>query len=562
MEEIFLEISLILIAGTVCAGIAKYLRQPMIPAYILAGVLLGPSVFNVIHRGEFLEALSTFGIAFLLFLVGIELDLRKLLKSGKVSILLGFAQMAFAIGFGYLVIRLLGFESTPAFFLAAALGFSSTIVVLKLLSERKELDTLYGQIVIGMMLTQDFFALMFLIFFNVFTGDASGGAFMSEIGITVIKGIAMIGLALLLSKYVLVHIFKFFARSTELLFLGSICWCLLLVIASILFGFSIEVGAFIAGVSLSFLPYSIEIAHRVKSLRDFFLPIFFAILGGQLMFSEVSDVFVPTVVLSALVLFASPIVVVGILLLLRYRTRTSFQSGLAIGQVSEFSFILVSAGFAAGIIQQEIVSLVALIGLVTMTLSAYMIEYNEALYALFRPLLQKFERKGKKGYEQLPDTLEGHTILFGHHTMGHKVQQVIEKAKMKYLIVDYNPDVIERLQDTTISHLYGSMNDEEVLEKAGIERAATIISTVHNARVVMEFLDYVRKNKIDARIIVTAYDIDDALEFYERGASYVIYPTLIGGEMLKRILQGDVKRRRSQQIKELERLHALQYGSA
>ncbi|MFH1426749.1 MAG: cation:proton antiporter [Candidatus Kerfeldbacteria bacterium] len=562
MESIFFEISLILIVGTVCAAVAKLLRQPMIPAYILAGVLLGPPVLHVIERGEFLETLSTFGIAFLLFLVGIELDLRKLLKSGKVAILLGVVQMAASIGIGFFIIRMLGFDSAAAFFLATALGFSSTIVVMKLLSERKELDTLFGQIVIGIMLTQDFIAVLFLIFFNVFTGDTSGSALVSEIGLTVVKGLLLFALAFITSKYLLVHVFKFFARSTELLFLGSICWCLIFVILSIFLGFSIEVGALLAGVSLSFLPYSIEIAHRVKSLRDFFLPIFFAILGGQLMFGGGSNIAVPTVLLSILVLIVSPIVVIGVLLLLRYRTRTSFMAGISIGQVSEFSFILVSAGFTAGIISEDIVSLVALIGLVTMTLSAYMIEYGEPLYAIFRPLLRKFERDSSGiGSESLPKGLQNHVILFGHHTMGYKAEQIIRALKKPLVIVDYNPDVIEKLGESDIPHLYGSMNDEEVVEKAGIASAEYVVSTVHNPRVILEFLDYVKKNKIDTQVIVTAYDIDDALEFYEHGASFVIYPTLIGADYLINILKGSIKRKRSTHIKELEKLRTVQYGT-
>ncbi|MFC1598079.1 cation:proton antiporter [Patescibacteria group bacterium] len=559
MDAIFFEISMILIVGTVCAAVAKFLRQPMIPAYILAGVLLGPSVFKVIERGELLETLATFGIAFLLFLVGIELDLRKLIKTGKVSIFIGVIQMAFAIGIGYLIIRALGFESGSAFFLAVALGFSSTIVVMKLLGERKELDSLYGQIVIGIMLTQDFIAILFLLFFGVFTGDASGVALISEIGMTVIKGAALISVALLASRYILSHVFRYFAKTSELLFLGSIMWALVFSIMAILLGFSVEVGALLAGISLSFLPYSIEIANRVSSIRDFFLPIFFAVLGGQLVFSGAGHVVIPTVVLSSLVLFVSPIVVIGILLWFGYQARTSFHAGTSIGQVSEFSFILVSLGFAAGIVSEDIVALVALIGLVTMTLSSYFIEYMDPIFAIFKPFLKSFERKGKAAkLERVPKHLTHHVILFGYHSMGYRAHQIVEKMGKPFVVVDNNPDVVAKLEETDILHLYGSISDDEVLEKVHISRADFIICTVPNAKAVLGLLAYVKKNKIKAKLIVTAFHVDDALDFYKGGAAFVLYPTLLSADYLTNILKGDIRKQRSQHLKEIKDLQSVQ----
>ena len=240
MENIFLEISLVLIVGTACAATAKFLRQPMIPAYIVAGIILGPLVLNIIKSGELLEALSTFGIAFLLFLVGIELDLKNFLKAGKIAILVGVLQMLLAIIFGYVVVRLLGFNSTSALLLAIGLGFSSTIVGLKLIGEKKELDTLYGQLVIGILLTQDFIAVLILIFFNVFsfTGDSS---LLFFLGVALLKGILLFGTAFLAARFLLKPLFTYFARSSELLFLGAICWCLILALVARKLNFSIEI---------------------------------------------------------------------------------------------------------------------------------------------------------------------------------------------------------------------------------------------------------------------------------------------------------------------------------
>lgn len=554
MEHIFLEISLVLIVGTLCATIAKFFRQPMIPAYILAGVLLGPFAFNVITSGELLETLSTFGIAFLLFLVGIELDLRKFLKTGKAAITIGIAQMAFAVGVGYLIISALGFHNTEAFFLAIALGFSSTIVGLKLIGERKELDTVYGQIVIGLMLTQDFIAVLILIFFDVITGGASaGGTLFSDVGITVIKGFFLIGVSLLASKYVLLPVFRYFAKTAELLFLGAICWCLVLAIMASLMGFSIEVGSLIAGVSLSFLPYNYEISYRIRSLRDFFLPIFFAVLGGQLIFSSGADVLVPAVTLSAFVLFASPILVALCLLWFGYRSHTSFQAATAIGQVSEFSFILMALGFSNGIIDQNIVSLVALIGLITMTISTYMIEYNDVLYKPFRPLLKKLQRSTKNSIEDhAPKTLQKHVVVFGYNVLGKGTYAIMKKMKKDIIIIDHNPDKTEELVDNDIPHLYGSMSDDEVLEKARMNTAEYVISTVRSHRDTLDLLSYVKNSKLKAKVIVTAFYAEDALDYYAAGAHFVLMPTSVSTQYLQDILGKSMTRKRNAHLKELK----------
>lgn len=555
-QEIFLEISAILLTATAFATFAKLLKQPMIPAYILAGILLGPSVLHIIKSEELLHVLSTFGIAFLLFLVGMELDIRSFLKTSRIAFLVGIVQMLVATGIGYVVIRAFHFSPVSSLFLAIALGFSSTIVVLKLLGEKKELDTLYGQIVIGILLMQDFIAVLLLIFFHVFVTGGTTEQVISNAALTVLKGTLFFGLAFVCSRTVLRRVFAYFAHSSELLFLGAICWCLLLGILSYWLGFSIEVGALLAGVSLSLLPYSVEISFRVRSLRDFFLPIFFAILGSQLIFTDLRSVLLPTLVLSALVLFVTPVVVIGLLLLLRYRSRTSFQVGNALGQISEFSFIVVSLGYGAGLIEREIVSLTALIGLVTMTLSVYMIHYDAALYRWVRPLLKRLELRGRLAHqlELIPAGIEQHVVLFGHHTMGYKARRMIEKLKKPILVVDHNPDVIAKLADSNVPHLYGSIGDEEVLEKARLNVAEYILSTVPQKAGTLSLLQYLQRHRIKTPVIVTAFRLDDALEFYARGASYVIFPQFVSAEYIEDLFSRKLNRRRIQHVKELTQM--------
>lgn len=557
MEEIFFQISAIIILGTVFATVARFFKQPMIPAYILAGIVLGPALLHVIEEGPLLDSLAKFGIAFLLFLVGIELDLRKFFKSGWTAIIIGFAQMGAASGIGYAISIALGFSSAESFFLGVSLGFSSTIVVMKILGERKEVDTLYGQLSIGLMLTQDFIALAFLLFFDVYVTGGTGPELAANVGAAFVKGTFLIVLALMSSRYILSHVFRYFARSPELLFLGSISWCLVFAILSILLGFSVEVGALLAGVSLSFVPYSIEIGNRIKSLRDFFIPIFFSVLGAQLIFSDIQEVIIPTAILSALVLFFSPLLVTALLLAMRYRARTSFQTGMAISQISEFSFVVVSLGLAQGIIQQNILGMVALIGLITMTVSTYFIYYIDSIYPVVRPIIKRFERSTTRD-EAGKEVMKKHVIVFGYHTMGVRVRQIIERAGKEMIAVDHNPDIIKGLEEGDLPFVYGSMIDDEVLEAASIEHASFLISTVHDRRATLGLLAYVKQHDIKAKVIVTAFHIDDALEYYEKGAQYVIYPAVSSAEEVGRLLKGRIGRLKTAHWRDLRALQSLQ----
>lgn len=560
MDSVFLEISIVVVVATACATIAKLLRQPTIPAYILAGVLLGPPVFNIIKNGQLLTTVSTFGIAFLLFLVGIELDLKKFIKTSRAAILVGVLQMVFATGGGYLLIRLLGFTNAAAFFLALALGFSSTIIVLKILGEQKELNTLHGQILIGILLTQDFIAILFLMFFNVWAQSSPDSNVILDILLIIIKGSFLFGLAFAAARYLLTTLFSYFARQRELLFLGAISWCLIFTMLARWLDFSVEIGALLAGVSLSFVPYSTEIAYRVRTLRDFFLPIFFALLGAELIFPSGMSVGIPAFMLSLFVLLGSPLIVILALLWLGYRARTSFEAGVTLGQVSEFSFVLVSVGWQAGVLHQSIVSLVALIGLVTMTISTYMMEYDYNLYLICRPLLKKLEnRRLATKLHQVPPQLHDHVVLIGYHTMGYQVRMVLEKLHMPYVIIDYNPDVIRRLAKENIPHVYGNMSDNEVLELANIAQAKYIISTAPTPKGTLGLLEYLKINKTLAQKVVTALSPQDALNYYEQGASFVLFPVTVSTTFLSQLLRKNIdKAHQEKHVAELRLLQSLE----
>src|SRR3989339_616412 len=375
LERLFLDISAIVVVATLLGLLARWLKQPLILGYVLAGIILGPSLFGFISEPQVIGVLSSFGIAFLLFLVGLELDLSKLKVIGRPSLLLGFGQVLFTAVVGFGIIRFFGFDSLPAIYIAIALTFSSTIIVVKLLSERQALESLYGRLAIGMLLMQDFIAIFALIILSGFAGGQVPTT--AELAFILLKGAGLIMLALLSGRFILPHLFMKLARSSELLLLSSIAWCFGFALVAVVGGFSLEIGAFLAGLALARLPYHLEIVGRVRSLRDFFITIFFVLLGSQLLFANLTAMAWPFIILSLFVLVGNPLIVMVIMGLMGYTKRTGFLVGLTVAQISEFSLILMHLGYRLGHVNTSEVALVTLIGITTITLSSYLITYGD-----------------------------------------------------------------------------------------------------------------------------------------------------------------------------------------
>ena len=360
----------------------------MILAYIATGLLIAQFSQGLLSA-EAYQSLAEVGIALLLFIVGLNMDLRILKEVGKTSLITGLGQVIFTAAIGYPLVRWLGFDPLAALYLAIALTFSSTIIVVKLLTDKNDLDALYGKIAIGILLVQDFIAIFLLIFIVASDGGNSSAQTFLPL---VLKGIALFLIAFFAQKLFKKY-FDVVARSQELLYLIAIAWCFLLSLVAEQFGLSIEIGSFLAGVTLASLPFSLDIAGKVKPLRDFFIIIFFVILGTQLNFSGATTLIIPALVLSLFILIGNPLVVIILMGLLGYRSRTSFLTGLIVAQISEFSLIMIALGVKLGHIPQEILGLTTLVGIITIAGSTYMITYGDKIYGYCAPFMRWCERK-------------------------------------------------------------------------------------------------------------------------------------------------------------------------
>ena len=553
MDHLFLEITLVLALATALGIAARALRQPTLLGYIATGIIVGPLGLMRLNNPDVIDTMAQFGIAFLLFLVGMEMNFAELKHVGKPAMKIAAGQILFTAVVGLVIALLLGFPWIPALYLAITLTFSSTIIVVKLLSEKKALDSLYGKIVIGVLLVQDFIALGVLILLSGLSGPGLDPARLPvTLLATFAKGAALLGLALLIGKYVMPRLLHRLAGSQETLFLASLTWGLgVAALASLpQIGLSLEIGAFMAGVALAESVEHYQIMSRVKSLRDFFAVMFFIVLGSKMVLGGGGAVWGPTILLSAFVLIGNPIIVMALMARLGYRPRTAFMAGVTVAQISEFSLIVVTLGHRLGHIDQRVVSIVTAVGLITIVLSSYLVLYSEWLYARVGPLLTALWPQAHAEKRVGRPTLKDHVVLIGCHRMGHNILHSLLELQREFLVVDFNPDVVARLHRRGVNALYGDMTDPDIQELAGVDEARVVISTVPSLQESENLIERVRARGGRAKIIVTAESEFDAMTLYEKKADYVVLPHFIGGLQLARILEED------RTLRTLEKLRA------
>jgi len=537
------DLGLCIVAATVLAYLARWARQPLLLAYIAAGIVIGPVGFGFITETESIQTLAELGLAFLLFIVGLEIDLRKLLQSGKVASVTTVVQVAGSALLGWGAARLLGYHGLPALYLGAAVAFSSTMIVIKLLSDRNELDTLSGRVTLGILLVQDVLAIVLLAIQPNLGGAGSGESGLGlEMSLSVVKGLGLVGGTLLVSRFVLPVLLRSVAKSPEVLLVSAVSWCFLVCWAAMETGFSSAMGALIAGVSISTLPYSIEVVAKIRSLRDFFVTLFFVSLGMLLPVPS-PRLLVAALVLSAVVVASRFLTIVPVLRLLRYDNRAGLMSAIHLSQTSEFALVIMLIGASDGLrhITSEIVSLVVMVLVVTATLSTYLVQLSHPLArAVLRRtggtfLEDRISEAGRSGNHR-----GAPIVLVGCFRVGSSLAHDLLASGRKFQVIDFNPRVHHELQQLGIPAVYGDISHVDTLQHAGIEDAEILISSVPDdflrGTTNRRLLETLRKLNPRAVILVTAESAPAALELYEAGADYVMMPRILAADRFLEIL--------------------------
>lgn len=533
MENILFEIGIIIILAGIGAYIARLLKQPLIPAYIIMGIVLGP-VLNMITDKAMIASLSEIGIAFLLFTVGLELNIKKLKEVGSVATVGALIHMGILFGISHFAFNILGYDNLTCIYIGLILMFSSTLVVVKLLSDKRELDTLHGRIIIGILLMQDIVAVVAMSLLN-----SIGKSGLSSVAWMFIQGIFIFFVGLALAKIVFSTVFRFAARHDELLFILSIMIMFFFALLYSYIGFSIVIGAFIAGLLLGSLPYNFEIVGHVRGIKDFFAVIFFVSIGLSLIPVNIGRIIIPLLVMLALTIIALPIITMFVLAIFGYKKRTAFLISISLAQISEFSLIIASMGLSKGHISSDIFSLTVIFAIVTLSMTAYLIKFDDKLYQLIGRRITWFEGLSKHNKEMsyIEEGTKYQVVLIGCDRTGYSILRKLKKMKKKAVVIDLNPDIIKKLVDEKVSCMYGDAGDTEILNRLNLEDIELIISTIPEHQDSMLLIKKVRELNPQAVIIVTSYNADDALELYSQGADYVIVPHFLGGEHLSLLLE-------------------------
>ena len=532
MPAFFLEITIALVLASFLGALASFFKQPLVFGYILAGLIIGP-VFSTFSRQEIFASFAQVGIALLLFLVGLELKFRELAGFSKKIPLITFIQVLLTFLSVFAVAKYLNLSQTNAVLLALVTVFSSTALVVKLLSDKRDLDSLYGQITVGILILQDLLAIAVLIVLSQL-GDFTPTFIAAGI---ILKGLTLIILVILLKEFLLAYIFDKLAKNLEVLFLGALSYAFMMAALANFLDFSPSAGAFLAGLSLANTREEYQIASRIRPLRDFFLVIFFVFLGTQISLSNLKVLFNQALIISLAIILVKVISVTLSMLYLGFRKRTALFTGLSLAQISEFSLVLILVLASFQLVEKETVSLVTLVSLITFAVSSYLVIFDRKIINYLSPLLSLFERRNPNEKIQKEEgELKDHVVLIGCGRLGSTLISLFKKKKVPLLVVDFNPYIVERVSNQGINTLFGDITDPDIVEAASLSKAKLIVSTVFDKEDNLEILEILKKRGDRIAKIVTAPTEKEALELYERGANYVIIPRILGGERIVELL--------------------------
>lgn len=533
--SVFFEISILLVISVIGGYLGMLMRQPLVVSFIIVGIFVGPSFLNIAQASEHIDLLAHLGIALLLFVVGLKLDLQLIRTMGKVAAMTGLGQVTFTSVFGFILCYFIGYTLVESLYIAIALTFSSTIIIVKLLSDKGEADSLYGRVALGMLIVQDLVVVVVMIGLSAFSDVGGDRSFGAELLVVAGKGIVLLGGLALFMRFVVNRLLNKLARSQELLVLFAISWAVALSALCDWFGFSKELGAFLAGMTLASSQYREIMGSNLKGLRDFMLLFFFIGLGSQIVLQELGMHMLPAVVLSLFVLIGNPIIIILIMKRMGYRMRTSFMTGMTVAQISEFSLIFMALGLQLGHVESQIMGLVTLVGLITIAISTYMILYSSELYDFMDPWLSRFDKTSGLSEPGSGDdsSSEGHydVIIFGLGRYGSNIARGLRQNGVTVLGVDFDPDLVQQWKTKGHAACYGDANDTHFPETLPLSTAKWVISALPPPRSsVMEgnlqitLLHALRGHDYQGKIAVTAHTPSTVSSLKRAGANLVLLP--------------------------------------
>ena len=537
--EILPQIAVAIVFATLFAVLARFVRQPVILGYILAGIVLGETEGLGLISTEQVEPISELGLILLLFMIGLEIDLKKLRDAGRAIVSAGVGQflICVALGLGFFPLIGFGFDegSLAPIYLAVAAALSSTTIVVKLLYDKFELDTSTGRITLGILVFQDIWAILFLAV-QPELRNPSGLTLLTSLA----KGAGVVAFALLMSRYALPVLFRSIAKVPELMVLGALAWCFGVVLLSAGLGLSLEMGALIAGIALSTFPYNLDVIAKVVSLRDFFITLFFVSLGTRIPRPD-AEMLTLAAVTSAFLIASRFLSITPLLRLAGADNRLSFVPAINLAQISEFSLVICTLGVRLGHVDGTVLGVVVLALVMTSVLSTYGITYNHELVRALQPWLARMGLRDPDPHATAEEGEAARPIVFlGFARQASSLLEEILRVRPEIAdqisVIDFNPSVAEELRRRGVHTIYGDVSHADTLYHANVPKARVVLSTIPDAVLKgtsnLRLLRQVQAMAPEARVIVTADVLEAARELYAEGAAHVLVPRLAGAREL------------------------------
>jgi len=548
------DIGFCIVTATAMAYLARLVRQPLLLAYIAAGILIGPLGLRRVTDPASINTLAELGLAFLLFIVGLEIDLKKLIASGRIAAFTTVIQVAGSALLGGWIATLMGFGGLAAGYIGAAVAFSSTLIVVKLLSDRNELDTIAGRTTLAILLVQDVLAIVVLAVQPNLGMGGEAASPLAAMGLSVLKGLALVSGTLLASRFVLPRLFRWVATFPEIVLVSAVSWCFVVCHAAVQAGFSSAMGALLAGVSISAFPYTLDVVAKIRTLRDFFVTLFFVSLGLLLVVPS-WRLLGAALILSGLVMASRFLTILPSLRLAGFDNRVGLLTSMHLSQTSEFGLVILLIGASDPYrhVGAEVVSLVVMILVITAVLSTYLVQYGHGLSALVMRHASRAPREDAREPASAP------ILLVGCFRVASSVVHDLLEADLPFKVIDFNPRVHRELRKLGVPCTYGDISHLDTLEHAGVREARVLVSSIpddflrgtSNRRLLESF----RRLNPGATTIVTAESVAEALELYEAGADFVLTPRLLGADRLAEILKtaaaGSLEEVRAREVQQL-----------
>lgn len=523
------EIALIVLTAVILGFLSRWSRQPTVIAYIATGVILGPAILNMAAQNSMTSLFSELGLAFLLFLIGLEINIEEIKGIFSETVAIATAQMALTAMIGFSVATFLGFEVIEASFIALAASFSSTAVVVKLLTDKDEISSLPGKIDVGILLIQDLVVVIVLTAFNTWLG--SPAKFIQNLTELAILISVIGGLSMASSRFILPRIFRAISEDQHSFFIHGIGWTFVLITLTEYLGFSMEIGAFIAGISLAQLPYSSELRERIRPLTDLFMAIFFINFGLGLEPGLLGGLWKEALIASAALMIGKFIVIFGLTDQLKFTPETSFKAALNMTQLSEFALILAAVAATKGIIGQEIVGFLSIMVFTTMGASSYLLNFNQKIYELVEDIVKLLETEEKKDVEI--KKIKNHAVIIGYDELARKIIPALEK-EFEIVVVDRNPRHTRKLSRSSHEYIYGDFKHGEIRKAARIKEAEFVASFSPERWVNKKIIEETTR---DTTVFAKAESLEEAAELYEEGAHFVTVKNILAGEKLSQYVK-------------------------